>query len=114
MAANTFRIPYSLGNPLAVGHSAPNAQGSFLLNSRVESYTSFTLQVSTTGGATYSMQIEGSLDNVNWRVIGQPVTGDGYYTLNNPGEYYAWVRLNVTDVTGGTAPTAYVVAVAIA
>ena len=105
MAEGTFQKTVFRTAALVVGPTLPNGQGSFILNSRVESYTSFTVQVATTGGATYSIQLEGSTDNLNWFLIGTPITSDGVYSVNGGGNYATWVRFNVTTVTGGTSPT---------
>lgn len=105
MAEGTFHLTLFTNSPLVVGHTTPNGQGSFILNSRVEAYTNFNVQVATTGGATYALQLEGSLDNINWFVIGTPITSDGIYNLGGGGNYAVWVRLNVTSVTGGSSPT---------
>lgn len=105
MAINTFRQILFSNSPLVVGHTTPNGQGSFILNSRVESFTNFNVQVATAGGATYSIQLEGSLDNQNWFVIGTPITADGVYSVGGGGDYATWVRFNVTAVNGGTNPT---------
>jgi hypothetical protein len=105
MAQGTFTNTVWRNVPLAVGHSNPNSQGSFILASRVEAYTDFTVQVATQGGATYSLQLEGSTDNLNWFIIGTPITGDGIFSVNGGGTYATWVRFNVTDVSGGTNPT---------
>lgn len=104
MAQGTFTTTVWRNTPLAVGHSTPNGQGSFILNSRVEAYTNFTVQVATSGGATYSVQLEGSTDNLNWFVIGTPITSDGVYSVNGGGIYATWVRFNATSVVGGTSP----------
>jgi hypothetical protein len=104
VATATFTNTIWRNSTLAVGHSTPNGQGSFIYNSRVEAYTNFTVQVATSGGATYSIQLEGSTDNLNWFVIGTPITADGVYSVNGGGIYATWVRFNVTAVNGGTTP----------
>lgn len=113
MALNTFHFVFKENSPLVEGATVPPAQGSFILNSRVECYTNFGMQVVTTGGASYSMQLEGSLDGTNWFLIGSPVTSDGVYSQAGAGNYTAWVRLNITSVVGGTSPECTVSAVAI-
>lgn len=105
MAQGTFTSTVWRNSTLQPGHSTPNGQGSFILNARVEAFTNFTVQIATAGGATYSVQLEGSCDNINWFVIGTPITADGVYSVNGGGNYATWARFNVTDVQGGTTPT---------
>lgn len=105
MAVDTVRKLLYNGAPLTVGVTTPNPQGDFLINTRVEAMSNFTLSVFTTGGASYSMQLEGSCDNQHWSIIGAAVSADGIYNLSGGGSYYTWCRLNITAVSGGTSPT---------
>lgn len=97
----------------AATKTAPPLQGSFTLNARMESYSVFTVAVNTTGSpASYSVQLEGSMDNTNWKIIGSAITSDGVSAQTTSNIFYPFVRANLTAVSGGTSPkiTMYYVA----
>lgn len=87
--------------------STPPRSGSFLLNGNAESYNTFTVDVKTTGGGTYTVALEGSLDNSTWYTIGTAMTADGVYsqTMASAGINFPFIRGHVTAQSGGTNPT---------
>lgn len=90
--------------PAAVGTGLNTAVADFV-TARVNSV----MQVSATTGspASLSIQLQGSMDNVNWYSIGSAVTSVGaQVTTTNIG--FRFLRAAVT-LTGGTNPTATVV-----
>ena len=100
--ATTFTGAFWDNAALAVGTS-PVA--SFVYNTRPESYSVFTVQVSTTGApASYSVQLEGSMDKFKWTVIGTAVTADGVYAETTANIFYPYIRGNITAVSGGASP----------
>jgi hypothetical protein len=66
-------------------------------------------QINTTGAPSgLSVTLQGSLDGVNWFSIGSAVTSDTLTVINlanaNAGPY-AFIRANLTTLTGGTTPS---------
>lgn len=93
---------------LTVKTSVVGKSGSFLINGHAESYNTFTVDVKTTGSpASYSVQLEGSLDSRTWYLIGKAMTADGVYnqTMAGAGINFPFIRGNITAVSGGTNPT---------
>lgn len=108
MAVNTFSGSFFAGASLAVSTSVPTAAGSFILNGRQESFTQFTVRVDTTGTPTsYSLKLQGSLDNSHWFDIGSAITADGTYPLSVSNVFVPFIRGNITAVVGGTSPTVF-------
>lgn len=100
--ATTFTGAFYAATALAAGASA---SASFVYNTRPESYSVFTVQVTTTGApASYSVQIEGSMDNSHWTLIGTAITADGVYAETTANVFYPFIRGHVTAVSGGTSP----------
>lgn len=70
-----------------------------------------TMFVTTTGGATWALALEGSHDDTNWLSLGQ-VSGSSAGpvqvttpTTDVPGILVRYVRANLTTLTGGSSPT---------
>lgn len=106
MAVNTISDFFFRGAPLAVGTSVVPASGSFVLNGRREAFNAFTVGVVTTGAPTsYSVQVQGSLDNVTWVNVGAAITADGFYAVTVANQFFTFLRANITSVVGGTNPT---------
>ncbi len=65
-----------------------------------------TFQVVTTGGpATCTLNVQGSLDNINWFDLSGNQTCTSslmFHVVNKPVQY---VRINLSALTGGTSPT---------
>jgi hypothetical protein len=60
----------------------------------------FALVVVTTGSPTFSLQLQGSLDNVNWYSLGSAVTTAGETSVT--GQEAAYIRGDLTALSGGT------------
>lgn len=108
--ATTFTGAFFAGSALTVKASPTvnGKSGSFVYQGRSESYNTFTVDVKTTGSpASYSVQLEGSLDNRTWYIIGTAITADGVYnrTVAGAGVNFPFIRANITAVSGGTSPT---------
>jgi hypothetical protein len=72
----------------------------------MEAFNQFTVNVVTTGSpASYSVQLQGSLDGVTWNNVGSAITADGFYAVSVSNQYYPFIRGNITAVSGGTSPT---------
>jgi hypothetical protein len=67
----------------------------------------FTIAVTVTGApASCAVQLQGSLDNVNWYSMGSATSNtSGTAVVNATSMPALWVRANLTTLTGGTAPT---------
>ena len=78
--------------------------GSQLDNSGV--FANHTLVTITTAGITAgAVQLQGSLDNINWVNLGTPITltASSVQTASVANAPFQWVRANVsTTVTGGS------------
>lgn len=62
-----------------------------------------TMYVSTTGGPTFDVELQVSLDGSNWFDSGAAITVSGTTALaSTHARYY---RANLTALTGGTSPT---------
>lgn len=93
---------FVLGNPaagavLATGASNPlNCQDIYTLASAQISFPS--------APASISVNLEGSLDGVNWTVL-QTSTAVTTNTISSVGTQFRLLRLNVTAFAGGSSPT---------
>lgn len=117
-----------VGNsPLVVGSISTSF--SFICGDRIVPQTQATVQVTTTGAPTsYAIQLEVSLDNINFYAMDGTITADGIYrkqyapeqvglgtSSTNPIVFldnrpaWLWIRSRVTAVTGGTLPGYHIV-----
>lgn len=76
-----------------------------------QAYSIFTVQVNTTGSpATISVQLQGSLDGVNYTSIGSAIAATGASSVGTANLAYPYIRANLATLTGGTNPTVTVLA----
>lgn len=114
MAINNGTQTLQLANkaPLAVSTLPSYAFGQ---NGTLQGYSSFTFSVTTTGSPTsYSISIQGSVDNVQWTAIpfAGPLTADAQYAVSGSTSWH-YLRVNITAVSGGTNPTVTVYAIGV-
>jgi len=104
VAINTSTgTPFYSNAALAVGTTTDR---DFNISGALQAFEDFTVAVTTTGTPdSYSVQVEGSIDGVNFYLIGAPVTQDGIYAISTSGVYVRYIRANITEVSGGTTPT---------
>lgn len=62
----------------------------------------FTLQIVTTGAPTFSVDLEGTVDGVNWVTVFS-LSADGFN--NRSGFPLVAARANLTLISGGSSPT---------
>lgn len=87
--------------PSLVAATAPRVGLAYSLGSAVNN---FTAQITTTGSpASFSVTLEVSNNGTTWVAAGAAITAVGLTTFAGVGAAYA--RLNLTALTGGTAPT---------
>lgn len=61
------------------------------------------LLVSVTGSPSFTVQLEGSLDGVNWTSFGQ--ASSGTFSVILAGTLLRYVRANLVSLAGGSSPT---------
>jgi hypothetical protein len=70
-----------------------------------------TMFFKVTGGASWTIVLEGSHDDTNWLGLGQGSGSSGALTevtvptTSLPGTLVRYVRANLTSLTGGSSPT---------
>ncbi|TPG31757.1 hypothetical protein [Mycolicibacterium hodleri] len=99
--------PYTLGISPAVSFSAKSATGPGTALDGLAVRSAAVLVVTTSAGVSAgSVQLQGSLDNVNWYSLGSAVTTSAASTTTQvvvASAYSRFVRANVaTAITGGT------------
>lgn len=91
--------------------SAVTATGPGQVFRNANGFVSHTVQLTTTGAPTaVTVDLEGSLDGLTWFQLTEHIFLSAEITLeaamfHQNDKFVEYVRLNVTTLTGGTAPT---------
>lgn len=94
-------IPTPLASVTSLNAATATGAGSALDAGQV--IPAATMYVSTTGGPTFDVELQASLDGSNWFDSGAAITVSGTTALaSTHARYY---RANLTVLTGGTSPT---------